>query len=201
MIEERETTPMTTPAVHWHEGMFLRPHHFLAAHRHWQGQATLASKLDLHHNWGLRSIDLDREALGNNRFVVRALRARLRDGTIVSVPEETALPAIDLKPLLQAQGEVTVFLAVPIVLPGRPNVSRDPAAGVRYLQGELSLEDENTGVNPQPLQFRRLNLRLLVSGADQTGFEVLPLARVVKSGLRGRGGATGRVVYPAGPGG
>jgi type VI secretion system protein ImpJ len=173
---------MTTPAVHWHEGMFLRPHHFLAAHRHWQAQATLGAKLDLHHNWGIRSIDLDRDALGNNRFVVRALRARLRDGTIVSVPEETALPAIDLKPLLQARGEVTVFLAVPIVLPGRPNVSRDPAAGVRYLQGELSLEDENTGVNPQPLQFRRLNLRLLVSGDDQTGFEVLSLARIVKSG-------------------
>ena len=32
------------------------------------------------------------------------------------------------------------------------------------------------------MQIRRLNLRLLVSGDDQTGFEVLPLARVVKSG-------------------
>ena len=26
---------MTTRAVHWHEGMFLRPHHFNAAQQHW----------------------------------------------------------------------------------------------------------------------------------------------------------------------
>lgn len=161
--------------------MFLRPHHFLASHRHWLDRSNLGSKLDLHHNWGLRSIDLDREALANHRFVVRSLRARLRDGTLVSVPEETALPALDLKPLLQGRPDVTLYLAVPIVLPGRPNVSNDPAEGVRFIQGELSVEDENTGSNPQPLQFRRLNLRLLASGQDQTGFEVLPLARVTKS--------------------
>jgi type VI secretion system protein ImpJ len=43
------------------------------------------------------------------------------------------------------------------------------------------MEDENTGVNPQPVQVRLPNLKLLLSSQDRTGYEVLPLARVEKS--------------------
>src|SRR5438045_3612479 len=70
---------MTTRAVHWHEEMFLRPHHFQAAQRHWRHLADRGEKWDLQYNWGLRAIDLDLDALGNYRFVVRSLEARLRD--------------------------------------------------------------------------------------------------------------------------
>src|SRR4029079_15051209 len=41
--------------------------------------------------------------------------------------------------------------------------------------------DENTGVNPQPLTLRLLNFRLLTNDDDQTGYSVLPLARLEKS--------------------
>src|SRR5262249_20930567 len=43
------------------------------------------------------------------------------------------------------------------------------------------LEDENTGVNPQPVVVRLLNLKLLTGKQDQTGFEVLPVAQITKS--------------------
>ena len=172
---------MTTPAVHWHEGMFLRPHHFLASQRHWQEREGLGAKFDLHYNWGLRAIELDSDALSNNRFVVRSLRARMRDGTVALLPEDGALPALDLKPLLEARREVTVYLALPVVLSGRPNVSNQASDGVRFVLGTQLVEDENTGGNAKTVQVRRLNFKLLVSGDDQTGFEVLPLARLTKS--------------------
>src|SRR5262245_22386414 len=85
----REEIPtMTARLVHWHEGMFLRPHHLQAAQRYWAHQGMLGEKWDLHYNWGLRAIDLDLDALSNYRCVVRQLRARLRDGTLVSIPED-----------------------------------------------------------------------------------------------------------------
>src|SRR5919197_942050 len=40
------------------------------------------------------------------------------------------------------------------------------------------LFDENTGQNARPVQLRRLNLRLLASTQDPSGYEVLPIARV-----------------------
>src|SRR5438105_12916707 len=89
--------------VHWHEGMFLRPHHFQAARRHEAYLGNLAEKWDLHYNWGLRSVEIDRPALGDNRLVIHSLRARLRDGTLVSVPEDRPLPEISLRAAFAGQ--------------------------------------------------------------------------------------------------
>ena len=56
----------------------------------------------------------------------------------------------------------------------RPNVGAGGRpTGVRYLLDTQSLEDENTGVNPQPIKVRLLNLKLLLSTQDHTGYEAL----------------------------
>src|SRR5207302_9664456 len=150
---------MTTRAVHWHEGMFLRPHHFQAAQRHWSHLAGRAEKWDLHYNWGLRSIDLDLDALANYRCVVRSIQARLRDGSVVAVPDEGTLPAVDLRAAFDAASNVTVYLGVPVLHMGRANVSFNGVGdGARFRLSTQELEDENTGVNPQPVHVRVLNL-------------------------------------------
>jgi type VI secretion system protein ImpJ len=168
---------MATRAVHWHEGMFLRPQHFQAAQRHRLQQAGRSDKWSLHYNWGLRSLDLDRDALANYRCVVRSLQARLRDGTPVVVPQDGELDALDLRGAFEGRGSVDVYLAVPLLQPGRANAGD----GARYLLETQDVEDENTGVNAQPVQVRRLNVKLLLSTQEHTGHEVLPIARIEKS--------------------
>lgn len=173
---------MTARAVHWHEGMFLRPHHLQAAERHVSYLDQLGAKFDLHYNWGIRSIELDMDALANYRLVVRSLRARFRDGTVVSIPEDGALPAVDLKPAFEAESNVTVFLAIPVLQIGHANVSAGGRQdGTRYFVENQDYEDENTGVNPQPIQIRVLNLTFLFSNQPQAGYEVLPMARLRKA--------------------
>lgn len=174
---------MTVRAVHWHEGMFLRPHHFQTAQRYWQYLSNRGEKWDVHYNWGLRAVDLDLDALSNYRLVVRSVQARMRDGALVSIPEDGALPALDLKPAFeQGANSVTVFLGVPVANLGKANVAENGKTdGVRFLLDSQQLEDENTGVNPQQIQVRLLNLKLLLSTQDQAGYEVLPIARVEKS--------------------
>ena len=53
---------MTARAVHWHEGMFLRPHHLQAAQRHIAQLQHTADQWDHPFSWGLRVFDLDRDA-------------------------------------------------------------------------------------------------------------------------------------------
>lgn len=173
---------MTLRAVHWHEGMFLRPHHFQVAMRFEAQSGARSDRWDNHYNWGLRSIDLDLDALANYRCVVRSLEARLRDGTLVAVPEDTSLSPLEFKPAFEKTSTVTVYLGVPALHLGRPNVQMPGSTDdVRYLIDTQELEDENTGLNPQPVQLRRLNVRLLLSTQDLTGYEVLPIARIEKS--------------------
>jgi type VI secretion system protein ImpJ len=173
---------MPNGEVHWYEGMFLRQHHFLAEHRQIVKLMQLDEKWSVHHNWGLRSIKLNTDALGNFRFVVSELTARLRDGTTIEVPDDGALPELDLKPALEANRKVTVYLGVPLLRSSHPNVAPEsPSNNQRYYVITRQVDDENLGVNPQPLAFRRLNLRLLASTQDLSGYETIPLARVERS--------------------
>src|SRR5687768_9954108 len=132
---------MTTRAVHWHEGMFLRPHHLQTAQRQHDHVLARNDKWSTHYNWGLRSIDLDPEGLANYRLVIRALAARLRDGATLAIPEDGLLPAIDLKPAFEEAGAVTVYLAVPQLHLGRANASTHAGGEARYLLDTQELED------------------------------------------------------------
>jgi type VI secretion system protein ImpJ len=161
--------------------MFLRPHHLQAAQRNLVQLHQTADNWNLHHSWGLRELVLDPDGLANHRLVIRKLRLRLRDGTLISVPEDGELPELDLKPILEGEPNVLIHVGVPVLHLGRPNIAAGTGEGGRYLIDSLDLEDENTGQNPQPIQVRRLNLRLLTPGQDQTGYEVLPIASLEKS--------------------
>jgi type VI secretion system protein ImpJ len=175
---------MRTLPVHWHEGMFLRPHHFQAADRYWADQLRQSSRWDLNFNWGIRRIDIDLEALKNYRFVVSQLHARLRDGTIVRVPQDSSLAELNLHSAFANQDTIEVMLAVPTLEVGRTNVGgagTDETVRYRLESPTGGLADENSGQNARPIQFRRLNLHLLLSGQDPAGYETLPLATVSRS--------------------
>jgi type VI secretion system protein ImpJ len=162
--------------------MFLRQHHFLTEHRQMVKLQQLDEKWALHHNWGIRSIQLNTDALGNFRFSVSELKARLRDGTLIEVPEDGPLPELDLKSTLESNRKVTIFLGVPLLKSSHPNIASDgPSDSTRYYLITRQVDDENLGVNPQPIAFRRLNLKLLLSTQNLAGFETIPLARVEKA--------------------
>ncbi len=168
--------------VHWHEGMFLRPQHFQALNRHQTQQTARNEQWSVHYAWGLRSLDLDEDALANQRLVIRALKARLRDGTLISVPEDTALSEMDLKGAFTSGDAITVYLAVPVIQLTRANVAQtDQRAVARYVVDTMEIEDENTGQNPQSVEIRRLNLKLLLDTQDHGGYEVLPIARITRA--------------------
>lgn len=173
---------MASRPIHWHEGMFLRPQHFQAADRF--ARDTLRDSEDWFHpfNWGLRSVEFDREAFGNYSAVLRSCEARFKDGTRVSFPADGTVDPVELRGALASASGVTVYLAVPTLLRGRANVEEVPTAnGPRYWVDRQEVDDENTGSGDQPLLVRRVRARLLLSNQDHTGYEVLPLARVERS--------------------
>ena len=173
---------MSTPAVHWHEGLFLRPHHLQAAQRHLTHQSTLLADTLIPFSWGCQTLEIDADALANFRFVVRRLRGRLPDGTVVSVPEDGALPNVDLKPVLDRSPQATIYLAVPVLQLGRTNVTEKPGESLaRFRLDSQSIEDENTIDDREMVVFRRLNVQVLATGQDLSGYSVIPLARVRRS--------------------
>ncbi len=171
---------MTSKAVHWDEGMFLRPQHFQAAARHDQWLLHQHIGWSQHYYWGIHRLIIDPDALASGQFVVRELEARLRDGTLVVLAELTYPLSLDLQPVLQQNARVEVRLAVPRLRPSSANLEQPGQPG-RFQVLTLPIEDENTGTNPQPLKFQALQARLLTTAGDEAGYEVLTLARLTKA--------------------
>src|SRR5262245_49989093 len=103
---------MTVRAAHWHEGMFLWPQQLQLAQRDQLQQAHRQHQWNVHYNWGLRSLEWDPDALRSSHFVVKTLQARLRDGTLVTVPDDAALAPLDLKGQFDRVSALTLYLAL-----------------------------------------------------------------------------------------
>ena len=140
---------MSSHAVLWHQGMFLRPHHFQASDRYWHEQMHLSSQWDVNYNWGIQSIEINLDALQNYRFEVRRLQCRHRDGTLVRVPQDGVISSIDFREALARQNPLEMVLAVPALQPTRSNLGGPEDITIRY-RAEIPREgivDENTGQN------------------------------------------------------
>jgi len=183
--------------VFWHEGMFLRPQHFQAADRYWTEVAEVSQQIDHPYYYGLRSLLLSAEAIGNNQFQINTCRARLKDGTIVnlelgqepdrldmrSAATDQLIASADLTEAFEEDSKVRVFLAVPRLKLGRVNVaSNGSAADCRYLPSTINIQDETDGSNQEEVDFLALNTRLLLSTQSHAGYEVLPIAQVKRAG-------------------
>ena len=85
-------------------------------------------------------------------------------------------------PRFQRSDRLALFLGVPVFQPKRANVAADGVAeGMRYGVETIPVSDENTGQDEQALEVRRLNVRILLSTDDMTGYETIPIARIEKS--------------------
>lgn len=190
---------MTTVGhVHWHEGLFLQPHHLQTMHRELLESQWRERRLMMAYPYGLVELRISTDALENMLIRVDRLRAVMPSGLEIDVPGNADIPALDIKRAFQASsGAFHIGLAVPVWQPNRANTVDAGATGVpgqggaarRALQeearvkrlyrvAEVSRPDENTGENAQAMIVRRLNARLVVEGEDLTDLEVLPLLRI-----------------------
>lgn len=169
--------------VHWHEGLFLQPHHLQALQRLVFDQRADLAKLSSPFAYGVIESRVSTDALENAQVRFERLRAVLPDGLLVDVPGNADLPALDIKRTLQTTNQpFRVLLGVPTYELSRANAldrgADDPRIKRRYRIVEGALADENTGENPQPVLFRRLNARLITELDDTSDLTTIPVCRI-----------------------
>lgn len=191
-------------SVHWSEGMFLRPQHFQAADRYWNEQVQTSERWDHPYGYGIHHLVFSHESIANYHFQVNSCEVRLKDGTLISlaggeeadrVELKTALSGLeaalaslgaDLKEALASSPIVRVYVAIPKVKLGMPNVATDGASGKHaFLATKRQFQDESRGGNDQEIDCKAWQVRLLLSTQDLAGYELLPIAQIQRTGERG----------------
>jgi type VI secretion system protein ImpJ len=175
-------------AVHWANGIFLRPHHFQANDRHWNELVSSQQQFDHPVGYGVHSVTISDEALRQGVVEVRGLKLRWKEGSLLS-QEQADVHRIPLQPSqlerLQGGGELMVYIAIPIHREGHANITPAGVDGAstitRYRERILEVADESAGGDRQALRLRDLNVRFLFSTDDLNGYEALPIARLRRS--------------------
>ena len=170
--------------VHWHEGLFLQPHHLQTMQRFFLDRQGLERRFTWAYPYGVVESRLSADALENMLVKFDRLTAVMPSGLVISVPDNADLPTLDIKEAFETNQEgFTVYLAVPLWFAERANVIASRAEDdwrVKrlYRPSEVERPDENTGENRQIVAARRVNARLMLKGEDPSDMEMIPLLRV-----------------------
>ena len=172
--------------VHWHEGLFLLPHHLQRLQRTLNDNSFAERHLNWAYSYGLIEARLSGDDLENMRIRFDYLRAIMPSGEEIRFPQDAELPALDIKQAVESRGRFTVYLALPLWFDSRanavsPDQATDPRANIRYRITEKECADENTGENSKAVLLRRLNARLLLEDEDRSDLEIIPLLRVIRA--------------------
>lgn len=174
------------PQLHWHEGLFLLPHHLQHLQHSLSTEIADVRRLSLPQSYGVWAASVSQDELANYRLRFEKLKVMMPSGVVISAFENADLPDLDLKPLF-ATGKTSfeISLAVPLRQSRRANAFEigahaDPRVKLMYAPREVTLYDENTGENPKPVFVRRINARLITDIEDRSDVEVIPLIRILR---------------------
>ncbi len=176
-----------TEQMHWHEGLFLQPHHLQTWQRQLQERFITEGALARPYPYGVIEMELSADALENMLLRFDQLEAVMPSGIYVRQGHNADVPALDITQAFHATAEgLTVYLGVPLWYENRANVmdesSGDAVESKRMYQvAQREVVDENTGANPQPLPVRRINTRLLLETDDASDMERLPILRITRA--------------------
>ena len=174
--------------VHWHEGLFLQPHHLQLMQRRFVTDIRAARALFNPFPFGVLECRLSADDLADGRIRLERLRAILPSGQEVFFPEDANVPPLDIKAeLTRGAGALEIVLAAPLWSRNRanafrPSESADPRIKLLFIPEEArEVADENTGDNPQTIHVRKVNARVMLKGDDLSDMEFIPLLRIVRS--------------------
>ncbi len=186
---------MQFPAVNWHEGLFLQPHHFQAWDRHWSERVSLGERWQSPFGYGVLELSINRDALAAGFLQIDVLRCKTPGGTLIDAMSSQHWERRDLRPAMDlatqrtasipserggtTSAAVDIYVGVPHLQLGMPNVdSSDHRNGARYVAHCIDVPDELDAACVRPVEVRNVNSRLLIEGDDLAGFDLLRIARV-----------------------
>ena len=106
--------------VAWTEGMFLRPQHLQQQELFLEDRLGARIRAVDPFQWGISEVEIDEEALSDNRVEILRLRAILPGGAVVAYPGNAVVESREFSPELE---NLDVYIAMRRIKPAEPNSS------------------------------------------------------------------------------
>lgn len=167
--------------------MYLGPHHFQAQSRYFEDTIHFSADSLWFSPFGFVGYELNAEALQNGTLLLTHARGVFEDGLAFDMPAPDPLPeSRAVEPFFPPTSDTLLaYLGVPQRKQLGGNCTLEPMGslnGTRFIAEEQPVFDEITGGDEKQVRFGRKNIRFLFEGEKTDGWQLLPLARVVRDG-------------------
>ncbi|MCA9057582.1 MAG: type VI secretion system baseplate subunit TssK [Planctomycetaceae bacterium] len=172
---------MSSHSLYWGDGLFLRPHHFQCLETEFHDALRRSEAWTTPAYYGLHQFEQDPDALANWRISLSRCHVRLMDGTQLRFPEDCHISpeVIPRSVFRNAESRVRIYLGISELRKGASNTGAgSDSPPPRYVQHRQEVEDENRPGNPQEIEFRRANPRILIGDEAARGFDAVPLMQL-----------------------
>lgn len=171
-----------TPPVHWAEGLFLQPQHLQRFQQNVAHDNYTLFALHQPYPYGVIELELNEDALSEQRVEVTKLKAVLSDGTLLDVPHNATIAPLQLTSELARtlQSEtIEICLCVPLWSNQHSNICADSNLG-RYELSTEEVGDENKGLGLSEVTMvvRRYHAFLCVRSQVPAQALALPLVQL-----------------------
>ena len=171
--------------VLWGEGLFLRPQHFQIQDSYHEQRLNRTIRATIPFAYGVQQLKFDESQLTTHVLAIEHIEMIWQDGEIYAAPSRDLLPQPVLLDELNFRGEMTIFLALPIVQPNKRNIAHEASTQPsRYHSYLNETHDLFTDATPAEITYirRRAELKLLESQNDTPheldGFLYLPIGKI-----------------------
>ncbi len=101
----------TLKPIYYHQGLFLKPHHFQYQQAYQQQDALTIKENIEPYFWGVSKLTIDKKELLNKNFLLQDLELVLMDGTVVKLPQNALATVRSLESMELDEG-VKVFVGL-----------------------------------------------------------------------------------------
>lgn len=175
-----------TAEIHWHEGMFMLPHHYQAASsRRHNLECEKTTNLEPWW-WGLVDLQINAGSLDGFRIKVDRAIFRLKDGTWINIPENGLIAEKSFaSQQSQLDDSLAVWFAIIRPIPHTPIVhnqgEEDKGIPRTFVLRHNKILDENSGENEQEILSRIWNIQVFYGEHPGDKYEAIQIGELVWS--------------------
>lgn len=174
------------PRVVWSEGMLMAPQHLQQQDLYHEALQVLRTRALSPFDWGVASLEVDREALAAGRLQISGFLGIFPDGSLVAFERGDALApaARPVDPIFPAKQRILeVFVGVPkersadeLFAPGT-----DTSGNARFATHTRQVSDLNAASSVISMAFAQPKVKLLCGNEPREDFETIKIAELTRN--------------------
>jgi len=181
----------TFKSIYWHQGLFLKPHHFQYLYAQQQQQNFKLKEFLEPYFWGVSKLSIDKKELLNKTVLIDELELVFMDGTVVCIPDDALVSSRSFEDRYDdMENDLKIYIGIKSFNKNTPNVTEVDSfdnlesIDTRFVTNTESDDVDNLYHKDESAQIQFMDYCLKIFFEDEVknlnSYQLIPIAKIQK---------------------